>query len=270
MDRIARAVEPSLGYRHELAQAADQPFPTVGEAMSNAACDIAEVLGAAAILVPTYSRADGVGRRAPSAAPADHRRHAQAPGGAAARARVGSRPRGDRGGRRRRATSGPGRSRRRARPGSSSPGDRDRDHRGHGRERARHDEPDQGRDRLSAKSARSPSDPVSTLVAAAGRRLWAAVEVRMPMAARGSPPRIQPSLEVRARASVDRHRRSPGRRGRLRPAAARLPAGRGRGRRAPRAEVDAPRAPQRAARAALEEAETQRVHRALRRGGSGW
>ena len=67
MDRIARAVEPSLDYRHELAQAADQPFPTVGEAMSNAACDIAEVLGAAAILVPTYSgrTASAVARHRP-------------------------------------------------------------------------------------------------------------------------------------------------------------------------------------------------------------
>jgi pyruvate kinase len=67
MDRIACAVEPSLAYRHELAQAADQPFPTVGEAMSNAACDIAEVLGAAAILVPTYSgrTASAVARHRP-------------------------------------------------------------------------------------------------------------------------------------------------------------------------------------------------------------
>ena len=67
MDRIARAVEPSLSYRHELAQAADHPFPTVGEAMSNAACDIAEVLGAAAILVPTYSgrTASAVARHRP-------------------------------------------------------------------------------------------------------------------------------------------------------------------------------------------------------------
>jgi pyruvate kinase len=55
MDRIVRAVEPSLGPRHELARAAGMAFPTVGEAMSNAACDIAEVLGAVAILVPTYS-----------------------------------------------------------------------------------------------------------------------------------------------------------------------------------------------------------------------
>ncbi len=67
MDRIARAVEPSLDYRHELAQAADHPFPTVGEAMSNAACDIAEVLAAAAILVPTYSgrTASAVARHRP-------------------------------------------------------------------------------------------------------------------------------------------------------------------------------------------------------------
>ena len=55
MDRIAVAVEPSLGPRHELSRAAEDAFPTVGEAMSNAACDIAKVLGAVAILVPTYS-----------------------------------------------------------------------------------------------------------------------------------------------------------------------------------------------------------------------
>jgi pyruvate kinase len=67
MDRIARAVEPSLDYRHELALTADQPFPTVGEAMSHAACDIAEVLNAAAILVPTYSgrTASAVARHRP-------------------------------------------------------------------------------------------------------------------------------------------------------------------------------------------------------------
>ena len=53
MDRISRAVEPSLGYRHELPQASDEP--TVSQAMSNAACDIAEALGAKAILVPTFT-----------------------------------------------------------------------------------------------------------------------------------------------------------------------------------------------------------------------
>jgi len=55
MDRIARAVEPSLGYRHQLPEAEEQP--TIGEAMSNAACDLAEALRAAAILVPTFSGA---------------------------------------------------------------------------------------------------------------------------------------------------------------------------------------------------------------------
>src|SRR2546430_1133125 len=53
MDRIAQAIEPSLGYRHQLPEASEEP--TVGQAMSNAACDIAEVLGAAALLVPTYT-----------------------------------------------------------------------------------------------------------------------------------------------------------------------------------------------------------------------
>jgi pyruvate kinase len=51
--RIARAVEPSLGYRHQLPAAAEEP--TVGRAMSNAACDLAEALAAKAILVPTFT-----------------------------------------------------------------------------------------------------------------------------------------------------------------------------------------------------------------------
>src|SRR5918911_1836821 len=53
MDRIARAVEPSLGYRHQIPEATDDP--TIGNAMSNAACDLAESLGAAALLVPTFT-----------------------------------------------------------------------------------------------------------------------------------------------------------------------------------------------------------------------
>ena len=67
MDRIACAVEPSLQPRHELARAGEDRAPTVGEAMSNAACDIAEVLGATAILVPTYSgrTASAVARHRP-------------------------------------------------------------------------------------------------------------------------------------------------------------------------------------------------------------
>jgi pyruvate kinase len=53
MATIAAAVEPSLGYRHQLPDASEAP--TIGNAMSNAACDLAEALGAAAILVPTFS-----------------------------------------------------------------------------------------------------------------------------------------------------------------------------------------------------------------------
>jgi len=53
MDRIARAVEPSLGYRHQIPEASEDP--TIGRAMSNAACDLAEALGAKAMLVPTFT-----------------------------------------------------------------------------------------------------------------------------------------------------------------------------------------------------------------------
>jgi pyruvate kinase len=53
MDRIARAVEPSLGYRHQIPESTEDP--TIGNAMSNAACDIAEALGARAMLVPTFT-----------------------------------------------------------------------------------------------------------------------------------------------------------------------------------------------------------------------
>jgi pyruvate kinase len=53
MDRIARAIEPSLGYRHQIPEATDDP--TIGNAMSNAACDLAESLGAMALLVPTFT-----------------------------------------------------------------------------------------------------------------------------------------------------------------------------------------------------------------------
>ena len=53
MDLIARAIEPSQGHRHELPSAGDEP--TVGEAISNAACDIAEALHAVALVVPTFT-----------------------------------------------------------------------------------------------------------------------------------------------------------------------------------------------------------------------
>jgi len=53
MNRIAQAIEPSMDYRHELPEANENP--TIGGAMSNAACDLAEALRAKAILVPTSS-----------------------------------------------------------------------------------------------------------------------------------------------------------------------------------------------------------------------
>jgi len=53
MDRIARAVEPEMGYRHQMPEPGEET--TVGRAMSNAACDLAEALGASAILVPTFT-----------------------------------------------------------------------------------------------------------------------------------------------------------------------------------------------------------------------
>jgi pyruvate kinase len=53
MARISLAIEPSIEYRHQFPQPGDEP--TVNEAMSNAACDLAETLGAKAILVPTFT-----------------------------------------------------------------------------------------------------------------------------------------------------------------------------------------------------------------------
>ena len=53
MAHIATAVEPSIDYRHQIPEAYEDP--TIGRAMSNAACDIAEALSAAALLVPTFT-----------------------------------------------------------------------------------------------------------------------------------------------------------------------------------------------------------------------
>ncbi len=53
MDRIARAVEPSMIYRHQDPEHGEET--TVGRAMSSAACDLAETLGASAIIVPTFT-----------------------------------------------------------------------------------------------------------------------------------------------------------------------------------------------------------------------
>jgi pyruvate kinase len=51
MDRIARAVEPTMRYRHEIPETSERM--NVRRAMSNAATDLAEALGARAILVAT-------------------------------------------------------------------------------------------------------------------------------------------------------------------------------------------------------------------------
>ena len=51
MDRIARAVEPSMSYRHQTPEAAESH--DVRRAMSNVATDLAEALGAKAIVVAT-------------------------------------------------------------------------------------------------------------------------------------------------------------------------------------------------------------------------
>jgi pyruvate kinase len=51
MDNIARAVEPSMSYRHELPGASGET--DIRRAMSNAATDLAEALGAKAILTAT-------------------------------------------------------------------------------------------------------------------------------------------------------------------------------------------------------------------------
>jgi pyruvate kinase len=53
MDRIARAVEPTMSYRHEIPETSDRL--DVRRAMSNAATDLAEALGARAILAATAS-----------------------------------------------------------------------------------------------------------------------------------------------------------------------------------------------------------------------
>jgi pyruvate kinase len=53
MDLIARTVEPEIGYRHEAPRRGGAQ--AIGVAMSNAACDLAETLGAKAIVVPTFS-----------------------------------------------------------------------------------------------------------------------------------------------------------------------------------------------------------------------
>ena len=87
MNQIACAVEPSLDYRHEIPHADDEP--TIGQAMSNAACDIAEALSAKGDPRADVHRPHGVGRRAAAASPPDHRDHPPRLFAAAHGARVG-------------------------------------------------------------------------------------------------------------------------------------------------------------------------------------
>ena len=87
MDRIALAVEPSLDYRHEIPQASDEP--TIGQAMSNAACDIAEALVGEGDPRADVHRAHRLCRRPAPAEAGDRRADAQARVAAAHGARVG-------------------------------------------------------------------------------------------------------------------------------------------------------------------------------------
>ena len=151
MDVIARTVEPSQGHRHELPAAGDEP--TVGEAISNAACDIAESLHAVALVVPTFTggAASAVARLRPRRP--DRRDHPRRARGAAAGARVGRGVAPHRRLRQRRAAVEPvdrsrarGRAHRVRRPG--------RDHGRHAPEHAGVDERHQGRRRAVVKEGR--------------------------------------------------------------------------------------------------------------------
>jgi pyruvate kinase len=67
MDEIALAVEPSMPYRHDFPRWRGS-FSSVTEAVTHAACDMAELLNATAILVPTASgvTANEVARQRPA------------------------------------------------------------------------------------------------------------------------------------------------------------------------------------------------------------
>ena len=164
MDRIARAVEPSLGYRHQIPEASEEP--TVGSAMSNAACDLAEALGAqrdprADVQRPDrLERSRGCARGGRSSALTHHQTARPADGarvGRDAAARSPSAPTSR--------SSGRCRSRPRASAGLVESRRPRRDHRRHGGEHPRLDERDQGRHRLTGSSEGGRS-------AAAKSRAW--------------------------------------------------------------------------------------------------
>ena len=87
MNRIARAVEPSLGYRHELPQAEERADDRAGDVERG----VRHRRGARGEgdPRPDLHRQDGLGGCAPAAAPADHRAHAPQSLAAAHGARVG-------------------------------------------------------------------------------------------------------------------------------------------------------------------------------------
>ena len=156
MAQIALAVEPSLGYRHQLPGAAEAP--TVGRAMSNAACDLAEALGAKAILVPDLHRTDGLGRRATPPAQADRRADARRDLAPAHGDRMGRHAaRDSRVERRRRSVASVDRDR--SRRGDRGRGRPRRPHRRHRGEHSRLDQRDQGRRRVATLrgTARNPA-----------------------------------------------------------------------------------------------------------------
>ena len=96
MDRIARAVEPSLDYRHEMPDPGEEPG--VGRAMSNARLRHRRDARRGGDPRADGDRADGVGRRPAAPAPLDRRPDPQPVRGAADGAGVGGDPAAGQGG----------------------------------------------------------------------------------------------------------------------------------------------------------------------------
>ena len=87
MAHIAMAVEPSIDYRHQIPEAHEDP--TIGRAMSNAACDIAEALVRGRPARPNVHGSYRLGRRPAPAATSDRGAHAQDRVAATPRPRMG-------------------------------------------------------------------------------------------------------------------------------------------------------------------------------------
>ena len=145
MDAIARAVEPSMGYRHQLPEPGEET--TVGRAMSNACLRPGRDARRERDPRADVHRSYRVRGRAPSAAAADRRALAPPDRGAADGARMGRDAGADAADRERR---GPLDAHTRGRAQVRRDRERRprRHDRGHGRQPARVDERDQGRYRL--------------------------------------------------------------------------------------------------------------------------